>query len=148
MEKCLINQMGQRDLDRLEKCADRNLIKPNKAKCKVLNLGCNSPMGQYMRQANWLESSLAEKDLGCLVDTKLSVSQQCALATKNANSLLACIRKSIASRARKVIIPLYSALVRPHLERQVQFCASQYKRDRGIQDRVQQRVMRMIKGLE
>ena len=66
--------------------------------------------------ADQLESSFAEKDLVILVDNKLTMSQQCALSLKQANSLLACIRQSIASKLREVILPLYSALVRPHLE--------------------------------
>ncbi|GAB0180571.1 mitochondrial enolase superfamily member 1 [Grus japonensis] len=75
----------QRDLDRLEKWADRNLVKFNNEKCKVLSLLRNNPSHQDMLEANWLESSFAEKDLRVLVDTKLTRSQQCTLVAKKAN---------------------------------------------------------------
>ncbi|GAB0180750.1 mitochondrial enolase superfamily member 1 [Grus japonensis] len=127
----------QRDLDSLDKWTDRNLMKFNKGKCKILYLESKNPRRQYMLGATDLESSLAEKDLGVLVDTKLKVSQQCALVTKKADYILGCIRKSIASRARQVILSLYSALVRLHLACCVQCWALQYKRDMDILERVQ-----------
>ncbi|KAK4806619.1 hypothetical protein QYF61_013874 [Mycteria americana] len=72
----------QRDLDRLKKWADRNLVKFNKGNCQVLPLGRNNPMHQPMLGVSQLERSLAEKALGLLVDTKVNTSQQCALAGK------------------------------------------------------------------
>ncbi|KAK4828730.1 hypothetical protein QYF61_000721 [Mycteria americana] len=101
----------QRDLDRLDRWAEAN---------------CSTRLGE-----EWLESCPAEKDLGVSVNSQLNMSQQCAQVAKAANSVLACIRNSVASRTREVIVPLYSSL-----------------RDIEVLERVQRRGMKLVMGLE
>ncbi|PKU46683.1 pol- hypothetical protein [Limosa lapponica baueri] len=150
----------KRGPDRCERLACVELMKFNKAKCKVLHAalvgpyagaygyalkeaaGPGEPMleqgpGRIMERSShrsrlgeeWLESCLAEKDLEVLLDSQLNVSQQCAQVAKKANSILACIRNIVVSSTREVIVPLYSALVRPHFKYCIQFWAPHHKRD-------------------
>ncbi|KAJ7414296.1 hypothetical protein WISP_84894 [Willisornis vidua] len=103
---------------------EKKCLEFNKGKCGVLHLGKNNPWHQYR-----LEADLGVLHLRILVDNKLFMSKQCALGAKKANGILGCIRKSIASRWREVILPHYAAVVRPHLECCVQFWAPQDNRD-------------------
>jgi len=137
----------QRDLDKLEKRAYENLMRFNKAKCRVLHMGWGNPCYQNRLGDKELESRPAKKDLGVLVGEKLDVSWQCALTAQKASRILGCIKSSVASRSREGILPLCCALVRPHLESSIQLWSPQHRKDMNLLEQVQRRATKMIRGM-
>jgi len=82
------------------------------------------------------------------VDEKLHTSQQSALTAQMTNRILGCIKSSVSSRSREVILPLSSALVRPDLESCIQLWSAQHRKDMDLLEQVQTRATEMIQGVE
>ena len=98
----------------------------------------------YRLGNEWIESRPAEKDLGVLVCEKLTMSWQCVLTAHNAG----CIKNSVASRSREGILPLFTAIVGPHLEYWVQLSGRQHRKDVNLLEQVQRKTTKMMRGLE
>ncbi|KAK4821751.1 LOW QUALITY PROTEIN: hypothetical protein QYF61_000812 [Mycteria americana] len=125
----------QRNLDRLERRACANLVKINKAKCKIVHLGWGHPKQGYRLGDAGIESSPVEKDLRVLVDAKLNMSWQCVLAAQKDSCTLGCTKE---------VWPAVS----PHLDYCVQLWGPQHKKDMELLEWVQRRVMKIIRWLE
>ena len=111
--------------------------------------GCRQAVFRHLHGAAALPDTARLWVGGILLgDDRVTMSQQHALAAKEANGILGGIKRSVASRAREVLLPLYTALVSPHLESYVQFWAPQFKKDEELLERVQRRATRMMRGLE
>ncbi|CAM4690969.1 unnamed protein product [Lepidochelys kempii] len=137
----------QEDLDDLVNWSNSNRMKFNSEKCKVMHLGINNKNFSYKLGTHQVEV-MEEKDLGVLVDHRMTMSRQCDMAVKKANAVLGCIRRGISSRDKEVLVPLYKALVRPHLEYCVQFWSPMFKKDEFKLEQGQRRATRMIREME
>ena len=103
---------------------------------------------KYRLGREWFESNPKEMDLAVLADGRLDMSCQCVLAAKKANRILGCIKRGMTSRLTEVIPPLYSALMRPHLEYCIQFWGLQREKDMELLKQVQRRATKMIRVMD
>ena len=118
----------QADRDRLMKWADENLMAFNTEKCKTLHLGRKNLQHPYRLGSATLDSTTEERDLGVMSDHKMNMSLQRNAAASKVTQMLACIHRCFSNKSWDMILPLYSALVRPQLEYCIQFWAPQFKK--------------------
>lgn len=82
----------ERHKNRLEKWANKDLMKFNSGEQKVLPLGSNNLLHQNNLGTNWLQSRFLEEALGLLLNTKVTTSQQCTSTARKAAASLAGVR--------------------------------------------------------
>ena len=104
--------------------------------------GVNYKMGDTV-----LGTTVKEKDLGVTISADMKVSEQCGIAASKGNQILGLIRRNITYKGKKLIIPLYKAIVRPHLEYCIQAWRPYRKKATDTLERIQRRATKMIPEL-
>ena len=137
----------QIDLDRLVEWSRKWQMNFNFDKCKLMNIGREKIRTSYQMGGQTLTKIEKEKDLGVIINTKLSVSDQVCAARRKALKMLGAIHRNVQYKNGKVICKLYSAFVRPHLEYCVQAWSPMFEKDCWLLERVQKRATKMVNGL-
>ena len=137
----------QNDLDRLVKWSEKWQMLFNFGKCKCLHTGHRNMNVNYKMGGTVLGTTVKEKDLGVTISADMKVSEQCGIAASKGNQILGLIRRNITYKGKKLIIPLYKAIVRPHLEYCIQAWRPYRKKDIDTLERIQRRATKMIPEL-
>ena len=137
----------QNDLHRLVKWSEKWQMLFNFGKCKCLHTGHGNLNVNYKMGDTVLGTTVKEKDLGVTISADMKVSEQCSIAASKGNQILGLIRRNITYKGKKLIIPLYKAIVRPHLEYCIQAWRPYRKKDIDMLERIQRRATKMIPEL-
>ena len=119
----------------------------NFGKCKCLHTGHGNLDVNYKMGDTVLGTTVKEKDLGVTISADMKVSEQCGIAASKGNQILGLIRRNITYKGKKLIIPLYKAIVRPHLECCIQAWRPYCKKDIDTLERIQMRATKIIPEL-
>ena len=119
----------QNYLDRLVKWSVKWQMLFNFGKCKCLHTGHGNLDVNYKMGDTVQGTTVKEKDLGVTISADMQVSEQCGIAASKGNHIIGLIRRNTTYKDKKVIIPLYKAIVRPHLEYCIQAWRPYCKKD-------------------
>ena len=93
-------------------------------------------------------SSVKEKDTyGVTMNANMKVSEQCRIAASKGNQVLGMIRRNITYKEKSLIVPLYKAIVRPHLEYCIHAWNPHLRKDIDMFEKIQRRATKLIPGL-
>ena len=106
----------QDDIDKLVKWSEQWQMLFNFGKCKCLHIGPRNTSMTYEMGGTILSITVKEKYLGVTMNANMKVSEQCRIAASKGNQVRGMIRRNITYKEKSLIVPLYKAIVRPHLE--------------------------------
>ena len=119
----------------------------NFRKCKCLHTGHENLDVNYKMGDTVLGTTVKEKDLGVTISADMKVSEQCGIAGSKGNQIIGLIWINITYNKKKLIMPLYKAIVRPHLEYFIQAWRPYRKKDIDTLERIQRRATKIIPEL-
>ena len=137
----------QDDLEKLVKWSEKWQMLLNFGKCKCIHIGHGNMDEEYKMGDAVLGRTTQEKDLGVTFSADMKVSEQCGIATSKGNQILGLIRRTITYKEKHLIVPLYKAIVRPHLEYCIQAWRLYRKKDIDKLERIQRRATKIIPEL-
>ena len=118
----------------------------NFGNCKFIHIG-HGNMDEEHKMYVLGRTTKPQKDLGVTFSADMKVSEQCGIAAWKGNQILGLIRRTITYKEKQVIVPLYKAIVRPHLEYCIQAWRPYRKKNIGKLERIQRRATKMIPEL-
>ena len=137
----------QDDIDKLVKWSEKWQMLFNFGKCKCLHIGPGNTSMNYEMGGTILSTTVKEKDLGVTMNANMKVSEQCRIAASKGNQVLGMIRRNITYKDKSLIVPLYKAIVRPHLEYCIQAWSPYLRKDIDMLEKIQRRATKLIPGL-
>ena len=137
----------QNDLNKLGKWSEKWQTLFNFRKCKCRHTGHGSLDVNYKLGNTVLGTTVKEKDLGVTISADMKVSEQCGIAASKGNQILGLIMRNITYKEKRLIIPLYKAIVRPPLEYCIQAWRPYRKKDIDTLERIQRRATKIIPEL-
>lgn len=134
----------QDDLNKVQIWSQNWLMPFNINKCKVMHMGRNNNKEKYNMNGHDLEVVTEEVDLGVVMQSNLKYNKQCTTKVNTANRILGLIKRTFNCKSRKIILPLYKTLVRPHLDYCSQIWRPHLQKDILLIEKVQRRATRLI----
>ena len=112
-----------------------------------LHIGPGNTSMTYEMGGTILSITVKEKDLGVTMNANMKVSEQCRIAASKGNQVLGMIRRNITYKDKSLIVPLYKAIFRPHLEYCIRAWSPYLRKDIDMLEKIQRSATKLIPGL-